>query len=160
MEKKQIFKLELEVERKEEELSVLKERLFNEKYWFAKESLVGRCFMRKSSEDIFALKVLCVDTPSYGDRTMMYVEDIDINHTASHSHAQYFANAYSEYQALADMTEITEDEYNAIKVKGAEKILNSIRENHNAVNPIRENHDETGDMPNKATSDMSPAIGK
>lgn len=91
---------------------------------------------------------------------MMYVEDIQINHTASHSHAQYYANAYSEYKALADMEEITEDEYNAIKVKAAEKILNSIRENHNAVNPIRENHDETGDKPNKATSDMSPTIGK
>lgn len=128
MENGKIIELELEVERREEELSVLKERLFREKYHFAAKKLTGRCFMRKNQDEVYAMKIVWVDTPIYGCRTNLYAETVTINYTASHSCAEYHKNTYGTFEFLYGNQEITEEEYNAIKVEAAEKILKSLQE--------------------------------
>lgn len=142
MENGKIIDLELEVERKEEELSVLKERLFREKYHFAGEKLIGKCFMRKDRDEVHAMKIVWVDTPFYGSRTILYAETVTINYTALHSCAEYHKNVLGSLEFLFDDQEITEEEYNAIKVEAAEKILKSLQEKHGT----------TEETPNEATS--------
>ena len=130
MEKKEIIKLESKAKELDEELSILNERIFKEKYHFAAKELTGRCFMSKNSDEVYALKLTWVDTPSYGASTIVCMETVTINYTASHSCAEYHKNVSDTLRYLANYQEITEVEYNAIKIEAAEKILNSIRENH------------------------------
>lgn len=130
MEKEEIIKLEIKAKELDEELSVLNERIFKERYHFAAKELTGKCFMSKRSDEVYALKLTWVDTPSYGAKTIVCMETVIINYTASHPGAEYYKNVSGTLRRLAGYQEITEEEYNAIKIEAAEKIVSSIREKH------------------------------
>lgn len=130
MEKEEIIKLEIKAKELDEELSVLNERIFKEKYHFAAKELTGKCFISKRPDEVYALKLTWVDTPSYGARTIVRMETVIINYTASNPGAEYYKNVYNTLSFLGGYQEITEEEYNAIKIEAAEKIVSSIRENH------------------------------
>ena len=74
MEKEEIIKLEIKAKELDEELSVLNERIFKERYHFAAKELTGKCFISKRSDEVYALKLTWVDTlwnkdyRMYGDR--------------------------------------------------------------------------------------------
>lgn len=130
MEKEEIIKLKIKAKELDEELSIINERIFKETYHFAAKELTGKCFISKSSDEVYALKITWVDTPSYGVKTNICMETVIINYTASHPGAEYYKNVSNTLRFLAGYQEITEEEYNAIKIEAAEKILSSIRENH------------------------------